>query len=118
MARSTNAPASRARRKKRLHLARGFYGGRSRLFRTATESVDRAQKMAYVHRKDKKRDYRAMWVIRLGAACEEIGYSYSNLIGGLAKAGVTLNRKMLSEIALHDREGFASIVKLAQAQKA
>ncbi|MDZ4199970.1 MAG: 50S ribosomal protein L20, partial [Kiritimatiellia bacterium] len=71
MPRSTNASASRTRRKRRLKLAEGFIGGRSKLFRTATESVDRARAMATAHRKTKKRDYRSLWIIRLGAACEK-----------------------------------------------
>lgn len=118
MARATNAPASRARRKKRLALASGFYGARSRLFRTATESVNRARVMATEHRKTRKRDYRALWIVRIGAACRPHDMTYSRLIEGLTKAGVALNRKMLSEIALHDPDGFATIVGMAKAKLA
>lgn len=118
MSRATNAPASRARRKKRLDLASGFYGGRSRLFRTATESVDRAQRMATEHRKTRKRDFRGLWIIRINAAARAHGLNYTRLMEGLTKAGVELNRKMLSEIAIHDPEGFSSIVKMARAKLA
>lgn len=108
--RSTNAPASRKRRKRRLDLAKGFYGSRSKLFRMATESVDRAMVMATVHRRKKKQQYRAMWILRLGAACKINGISYSRFIEALAKSKIALNRKMLSEIAIHDSDGFAQLV--------
>lgn len=114
MSRVTNAPSSRLRRKRRLELAKGFRGSRSKLFRQATEAVDRAMVMAYQHRKQKKRAYRSLWVVRLGAACKECGITYSRFIEGLTKAGVTLNRKMLSEIAIHDRAGFDTLVALAK----
>lgn len=116
--RVTNAPASRRRRKRRLDLASGFYGARHRLFRTATESVDRARRMATEHRKDKKRDYRGLWIVRLSAACRLNEISYSRFVQGLTKAGIELNRKMLSEIAVNDPAGFTSIVGLAKAQLA
>lgn len=116
MPRSTNAPASRTRRKRRLKLASGFYGGRSRLFRTATESVDRARVMATEHRKTRKRDYRGLWIIRIGAACRINEISYSRFMEGVQKAGIELNRKMLSEIAIHDAQGFAAIVIQAKAR--
>lgn len=115
MPRSTNAPASRKRRKRVLKRARGFRGARSKLFRTATEAVDRAMVMATNHRRLKKRDYRSLWIQRVSAACRINDISYSRFIQGLTKAEVTLNRKMLSEIAIHDPEGFASIVAMARA---
>jgi large subunit ribosomal protein L20 len=114
MPRATNAPASRRRRKRRLALARGFYGARSRLYRQATEAVNRAMKLATIHRKLKKRDYRDLWIARLNAACHQHGLNYSRFIEGLTKAQVKLNRKMLSEIAIHDPKGFAEIVHLAK----
>ena len=110
MPRSTNAPASRRRRKRRLEQAKGFSGSRSKLFRMATEAVDRAMVLATIHRRLKKRDYRAMWIARLSAACRLNGISYSRFAEGIRKAGVALNRKMLSEIAIRDPEGFATIV--------
>ena len=114
MPRTTNAPASRKRRKRRLELAKGFYGARSKQFRLATEAVDRAMVLSYTHRKDKKRDFRGLWITRLAAACKLHDISYSRFIEGLRKAGIELNRKMLSEIAIHDPEGFASIAKIAK----
>lgn len=115
MPRATNAPASRKRRKRRLKMARGFRGGRSKLFRTATESVDRAMRMSYEHRKQKKRSYRALWIMRISAACKPHDISYSRFIEGLTKAGIALNRKMLSEIAIHDADGFAQLAETAKA---
>ena len=116
MPRTTNAAASRKRRKRRLELAKGFYGSRSKLFRLATEAVDRAMVLSYTHRKDKKRDFRGLWITRLAAACKLNDVSYSRFIEGLHKAGIELNRKMLSEIAIHDPEGFASIAKIAKSK--
>ena len=116
MPRSTNAPASRRRRRRRLELARGFRGGRSKRFRQATEAVDRAMKLATVHRKLKKRDFRSLWIIRLSAACRSRGITYSRFIEGLTKANVKLNRKMMSEIAIHDVAGFDRIVEQAKAR--
>lgn len=112
--RVTNAPASRERRRRRLKLAKGFYGARSKLFRTATEAVDRAMRLATAHRKLKKRNFRQLWIGRVNAAARQEGISYSKLIAGLTKAGVAINRKMLSEIAIRDPEGFKSIVEIAK----
>ena len=114
MPRATNAPASRRRRKRRLALAKGFYGGRSKRFRMATEAVDRAMVQATRHRKLRKREFRSLWITRLSAACRELGLTYSRFIEGVTKAGIRLNRKMLSEIAIHDPDGFASIVEMAK----
>lgn len=114
MARATNAPASRRRRNRRLKAAKGFYGARSKHFRMATEAVDRAMVQQYKHRRERKRDFRSLWIVRLSAACRAHGTTYSRMIEGLTKAGVKLNRKMLSEIAIHDAEGFRSIVQLAR----
>ncbi|MDF7799361.1 50S ribosomal protein L20 [Pontiellaceae bacterium B1224] len=116
MPRATNGPASRRRRNNRLKLAKGFRGARSKLFRTATEAVDRAQAMAYVHRKHKKRNFRRLWIVRVNAACRMNGISYSRFIDGCNKAGITLNRKMLSEIAIHDAEGFSKVAEAAKAK--
>ena len=112
--RVTNAPASRERRRRRLAKAKGFYGARSKLFRTATEAVDRAMRLSTIHRKLKKRDFRQLWIARVNAAARAEGISYSKFIAGLAKAGVALNRKMLSEIAIHDPEGFKTLVDIAK----
>lgn len=115
MPRATNSPAGHRRHKNRLKLAKGFRGSRSKLFRTATESVDRAQAMAYVHRKQKKRNYRRLWTVRINAACRTNGISYSRFMEGMTKADVTLNRKMLSEIAIFDETGFSKLVETAKA---
>jgi large subunit ribosomal protein L20 len=112
--RVTNAPASRERRRRRLELAKGFYGARSKLFRTATEAVDRAMRLSTEHRKLKKRNFRQLWIGRVNSAARLEGISYSRLIAGLTRAGVTLNRKMLSEIAIRDPEGFKAIVEIAK----
>lgn len=116
MPRATNAPSSRKRRRDRLKQARGFRGARSKLFRTATESVDRADCMAYAHRKTRKRDFRRLWITRISAAVKPFGLNYSTFMNGVTKAGIDLNRKMLSEIAIHDPEGFEGIVNQAKAQ--
>ena len=112
--RVTNAPASRERRRRRLALAQGFYGARSTLFRTATEAADRALSLSTEHRKLRKRDFRQLWIARINAASRAEGISYSKLMAGLIKAGVTLNRKSLSEIAIRDPEGFKTIVGIAK----
>lgn len=116
MPRATNAPASRKRRKMRLKQARGFRGSRSKLYRQATENVDRAMAFSYVGRKQKKRQYRRMWIARINAACKLNDMKYNRLIEGLCKAGIKLNRKMLSEIAIRDEAGFAKLVEAAKAQ--
>ena len=114
MSRATNAPASRERRRRRLKLAKGFRGARSKLFRTATEAVDRARRLATIHRKLKKRDFRHLWIARINAATRAEGISYSAFIAGLIRVGVTLNRMMLSEIAINDPEGFKQIIDIAK----
>jgi large subunit ribosomal protein L20 len=118
MSRVTNAPASRERRKRRLDAAKGFSGSRSKLFRQATEAVNRAQRLQTIHRKHLKRDFRKLWIGRINTATRMNGMSYSRFIEGLTKANITLNRKMLSEIAIHDPQGFAALVARAQAQLA
>ena len=115
MPRATNAPASRKRRSRILDRAKGFRGSRSKLIRMASEAVDRAMWMSTAHRKLKKRNYRNLWIVRISAACRAHDISYSRLTEGLTKANVKLNRKMLSEIAIHDPEGFKTIVETAKA---
>lgn len=115
MPRATNAPASRRRRKTCLKQASGFRGSRSKLYRQASEAVDRAMVLATIHRKQKKRDYRGLWIVRVSAACRAADISYSRFIQGLTKAGVALNRKMLSEIAVNDPDGFQTILQCAKA---
>ena len=112
--RVTNAPASRERRRRRLERAKGFRGARSKLFRTATEAVDRALRLSTIHRKLKKRDFRQLWIARVNAAARAEGISYSKFMAGLVKAGVKLNRKMLAEIAIQDPAGFKKLVEVAK----
>ncbi len=114
MSRATNAPASRERRRRILERAKGFRGPRSKNIRQAMEAVDRAMRLATIHRKLKKRDFRRLWIARINAATRAEGISYSAFMAGLIRAGVTLNRKMLSEIAIQDPEGFKSIVDIAK----
>ena len=113
MARVTRGFKARRRRNKVLKLAKGFRGGRSRLYKTATEAVDRALSYAYRDRRNKKRDFRRLWITRISAAAKQNGTSYSRLMGGLKKAGVELDRKVLSNMAILDPNGFSQVVKLA-----
>lgn len=115
MPRTTSAPASRRRHKRRLNMAKGFRGSRSKLIRQATEAVDRAMRLSYIHRKQKKRNYRALWILRISIACREHGITYSRFMSGLTKTNVALNRKMISEISIRDPEGFITIVGQAKA---
>ena len=115
MPRSTNAPASRERRRRRLEMAKGFRGHRSKTFRMATEAVDRAMVMATEHRKLRKRDFRRLWIVRINVAARANGISYSRFMEGLTKAGIQLNRKALSEIAIADPVGFATLAEQAKA---
>lgn len=112
MPRVKGGPKTRQRRKKRLKLAKGQYGGKSRLFRTATESVDKGQAYAYTGRKQRKRNFRRLWITRISAAVRNQGVTYSQFMDGLKKANVLLNRKMLSEMAIHDPQGFSHLVKM------
>ena len=112
--RVTNAPASRERRRRRLELAKGFRGARSKLFRIATEAVDRAMRLSTEHRKLKKRDFRQLWIARINAACKMNGMNYSTFMHGLKVAGITINRKMLSEMAINDAAAFAQLVEIAK----
>ncbi len=114
MPRVKGGPQTRRRRKKRLKLAKGQYGGKSKLFRTATESVDKGQVYAYIGRKHRKRDFRRLWIARISAAVRSHGLSYSRFIHAMIKANVALNRKMLSEMAIHDPAGFKSLTDLAK----
>jgi large subunit ribosomal protein L20 len=96
-------------------LAKGFRGSRSKLFRQATEAVDRAQRLATEHRKLRKREFRRLWIARINAAVRNEGMTYSRFLEGLTKAGVAVNRKMLSEIAIADSEGFKTLIEKARA---
>ena len=113
MARIKKGLNSHKRRKKTLKLARGFYGSASRHYRSAKTAVMRAQRSAFVGRKQKKRDFRRLWITRISAACKANGTNYSTFMNGLKKADIALNRKMLSEIAIADPQAFAALVEKA-----
>jgi large subunit ribosomal protein L20 len=114
MARVTNSPASRKRRKKVLKYAKGYFGNKSKLFRYAKEAVQHAWQYAYIDRKKKKANMRGLWIVRLNAACREAGITYSRFIEGLKAAGIVLDRRQLSEIAIADAVAFKSLVVKAQ----
>lgn len=114
MARVKGALNTRKRHKKILKLAKGFRGGESRLFRVANQSVMRSMQNAYIGRKRRKRDFRRMWIARISAAAKMNGMNYSTFMNGLKKAGIELNRKMLSEIAIADPAGFTALVEAAK----
>jgi large subunit ribosomal protein L20 len=114
MARVRTVAAGRRRRRKILKAAKGFRGGRSRLYRTAKETLIKSLQYVYRDRRTKKRDFRSLWISRINAAARLNGMSYSTFISGLKKADIEINRKTLAEIALHDREGFAKLAELAK----
>lgn len=114
MTRATNAPASRRRRKKRLELAKGYYGGRHRLYRSATETVKRAQVYAWRDRKVKKRMFRDLWIVRINAAVRPEGLTYSRFIDALKKAHIEIDRKILALLALDYPKVFAELIKIAK----
>ena len=115
MARVKGAMMTRKRRNKTLKLAKGYWGAKSKHFKMAKEAVMKSGNYAYVGRKQKKRDFRSLWITRISAAAKLNGMNYSTLMNGLKKANITLNRKMLSEIAINDPAGFTAIVEKAKA---
>ena len=114
MARVKTARTTRARHKKVLKMAKGYFGAKSVRFRMANQAVMKSLNYAYIGRRLKKRDFRQLWIARINAATKANGISYSKFIGGLKKAGVEINRKMLSEIAIADVEGFKNLVEIAK----
>lgn len=114
MARVKNGAVTKARHKKVLKQAKGYFGSKHRLYKTAKEQLMHSGQYAYRDRKQKKRDFRKLWITRINAACRENGVSYSRFIEGLNKAGVEVNRKMLSEIAINDPKMFAEFVKISE----
>ena len=115
MARVKGAMMTRKRRKKVLKLAKGYYQGKSKLFRTAKEAVMKSGQYAYIGRKQRKRDFRRLWITRISAAAKMNGMNYSTFMNGLKKAGINLNRKMLSEIAIADAAAFTALTEQAKA---
>ncbi len=116
MTRATNNVAAHRRKKKIMKQAKGFYGGRSKLYRTAKESVNRSLAYAYRDRRTKKRDFRRLWIVRINAAARLFGLSYSLFINGLKKAGVALDRKNLADIAARDLDTFGKLAEIAKAK--
>ena len=114
MARVRNRVASRRRRKKVLKLAKGYFGARSRLFRTAQEAVNRAQQYAYRDRRVRKREFRKLWIARINAAARLNGISYSQLIHGLSVAEIAVNRKILADLAVRNPDAFTAIAEQAK----
>jgi len=116
MSRVKRAVASHARHKKAISQAKGYYGARSKLFRTAREAVDHALAYAYRGRKERKREFRSLWIVRINAAARAHGLSYSRLIRGLSLAGIEVNRRMLADLAVRDEAAFAKLAETAKAQ--
>src|SRR5574340_750206 len=110
MPRVKRSVTAKKKRRKILKLAKGFFGARSRLLRTATEAVDRALKYAYRDRRVRKRDFRKLWIARINAAARSNDITYSRLINGMNKASVGIDRKILADLAVHDPQGFAAVV--------
>ena len=114
MARVKGAMMTRKRRKKVLKLAKGYFGAKSKLFRTAKQAVMKSGQYAYIGRKQRKRDFRRLWITRISAGCKANGMNYSTFMNGLKKAGIGLNRKMLAELAVSDPAAFTALVEKAQ----
>ena len=118
MARIKGAIMTRKRRKKVLKLAKGYFGSKSRHFKMAKQAVYRSGQYAYIGRKQRKRNFRQLWITRISAACKLNGMNYSTFINGMKKSGIDLNRKMLSEIAINDPDAFAALCEKAKASRA
>lgn len=117
MPRSRNVQASRQRHQRTLVRTKGFFGNKSRLYRYAKDAADRAGQYAYRDRRKRKSEFRKLWIIRINAAVRPHGITYNRFMEGLRHAGIELDRKALSELAIHDSEGFASIVEKAKAAR-
>ena len=115
MARVKGALSTRKRRNKTLKLAKGYWGAKSKHFKMAKQAVLKSGNYAYIGRKQKKRDFRALWITRISAQCKVEGINYSRFMNGLKKSGITLNRKMLAELAVSDKAAFAKLVETAKA---
>lgn len=114
MPRVKRGVTARARHKKVLKQAKGYYGARSRVYRVAKQAVIKAGQYAYRDRKQRKRQFRSLWIVRINAAARECGLSYSRFMNGLSKAEIDIDRKVLADIAVNDKEAFAELAKLAQ----
>lgn len=114
MARIKRAVTAHKKRRKVLKLAKGYFGAKSKQYRTASEQVRRSLRYAYTGRKLRKREFRSLWITRINAACRAEGVNYSTFMNGLKKSGIELNRKMLSEMAIHDPKSFSALVETAK----
>lgn len=117
MARIKGAMMTRKRRKKILGLAKGYWGSKSKHFKMANQAVMKSGNYAYIGRKQRKRDFRSLWITRISAACKMNGMNYSTFMHGLKLAGIEMNRKMLSEIAIHDPAAFTALTEKAKAAR-
>ena len=113
--RVTSAVPSRKRRKRAIQRAKGFYGARSKRIRTVYDAIDKADSYAYIGRKQKKRQYRRLWTVRINAACRMLDFTYSKLMNGLKKANIDINRKVIADLAVNDEAAFKALVEKAKA---
>jgi large subunit ribosomal protein L20 len=118
MARVKRGVTARARHKKRLSRAKGYYNARRKVYRVAKQAVTKALQYAYIGRKQKKRQFRALWIVRINAGARQFGLSYSRMMNGLKKAGIEVDRKVLADIAVHDIKAFGSLAEKAKASLA
>ena len=117
MPRAKGGFKTRRRRKRILEMAKGYYGAKSRLYRIATEAVDKALRYAYRDRRNKKREFRSLWIVRINAALRALGMTYSQFINGLIKAEININRKVLADMAVKDPKAFTALVETVKAKK-
>ena len=117
MPRAKGGFKKRRRRKRILEMAKGYYGAKSRLYRIATEAVDKALRYAYRDRRNKKREFRSLWIVRINAALRALGMTYSQFINGLTKAEININRKVLADMAVKDPKAFNALVETVKAKK-
>ena len=117
MPRAKGGFKTRRRRKRILEMAKGYYGAKSRLYRIATEAVDKALRYAYRDRRNRKREFMSLWIVRINAALRSVGMTYSQFINGLTKAEITINRKVLADMAVKDPKAFNALVETVKAKK-
>ena len=117
MPRAKGGFKTRRRRKRILEMAKGYYGAKSRLYRIATEAVDKALRYAYRDRRNRKREFRSLWIVRINAALRSVGMTYSQFINGLTKAEININRKVLADMAVKDPKAFNALVETVKAKK-
>ncbi|MBI4681178.1 MAG: 50S ribosomal protein L20 [Nitrospirae bacterium] len=117
MPRAKGGFKTRRRRKRILEMAKGYYGAKSRLYRIATEAVDKALQYAYRDRRNRKREFRSLWIVRINAALRSVGMTYSQFINGLTKAEININRKVLADMAVKDPKAFNALVETVKAKK-